>query len=137
MLMQLHNINFESMYKLRKTKSVKIIIETINDSNSSISAVDLVKRFNHQMNKSTIYRILEKLENQKMVHSFMGPDGLKMYAKCNSISSQIHVDTHPHFQCKECGQIDCLPSNISIPVIPNRKVDFAKILIVGKCEQCI
>ena len=135
--MQLQYINFESMSIIRKTKSVKILIKTINDSNCAISVVDLIKKYKNQMNKSTIYRILEKLENQRMVHSFISPDGLKMYAKCNSISSQIPVDTHPHFQCNECGQIDCLPSNVSIPVIPNRKVDFAKILIVGKCEQCI
>ena len=43
--MQLQYINFESMSIIRKTKSVKILIKTINDSNCAISVVDLIKKY--------------------------------------------------------------------------------------------
>ncbi|MDG1841924.1 MAG: transcriptional repressor [Crocinitomicaceae bacterium] len=135
--MQLDSINFEFMPIIRKTKSVQILINTIKESSSAISVTDLINRYNEIMNKSTIYRILEKLEHEGIVHSFIGLDGLKWYAKCNNCSSKIHFDTHPHFQCQQCGKLDCLSTNISIPSIPNRKIDFAQVLIVGKCEKCL
>lgn len=122
---------------IRRTKSVDRLTEVFKSSNNAFSVVDLVDRFKKEMNKTTIYRILDKLEKDGLVHSFLGIDGLKWYAKCNHCSSQHHFDTHPHFQCQKCGRLDCLKSEIVIPPIPNRKLNFAQVLLVGECENCI
>ena len=122
---------------VRKTKSLETLLSTFNNSSSAFSVVDLVDRYKEQMNKTTIYRILEKLEQDGVVHSFLGIDGLKWYAKCNACSHDHHVDTHPHFQCQLCGKLDCLETEISIPSVPNRRVNFAQILLVGRCEDCL
>ncbi len=121
---------------VRKTKSVETIIKTFKNSSNAFSVVDLVNRYKKEMNKTTIYRILDKLEQDGVVHSFLGIDGLKWYAKCNDCSHQHHADTHPHFQCQLCGKLDCLDTDISIPTIPNRKIDFAQVLLVGRCDDC-
>ncbi|MDG1452805.1 MAG: transcriptional regulator, partial [Polaribacter sp.] len=63
-------------------------------------------------------------------------DGLKWYAKCLGCSSTTHHDVHPHFQCLECGKVDCLKTNFSIPEIANRKVEVSQVLLQGKCEDC-
>lgn len=124
------------MKVVRKTKSVKLLIDIFENSSSAISVVSLIEQFKKEMNKTTIYRILDRLEEDGIVHSFIGLDGLKWYAKCNNCSSHHHIDTHPHFQCQDCGQLDCLDTDITIPKIPNRKIEFAQVLLVGKCEQC-
>ncbi len=121
---------------VRKTKSVETIIHAFNISKNAISVVDLVSRFKDDMNKTTVYRILEKLEQDGFVHSFLGIDGLKWYAKCHGCSTHDHVDTHPHFQCQKCGKLDCLSQEISIPSIPGRKIEFAQVLLVGLCNNC-
>lgn len=136
MLLQLYCVNFTTMKVVRKTKSVKLLIDTFENSSNAISVVSLIERFKKEMNKTTIYRILDRLEEDGIVHSFIGLDGLKWYAKCNNCSSHHHIDAHPHFQCQDCGQLDCLDADITIPAIPNRKIDFAQVLLVGKCEQC-
>ncbi|MDG1476498.1 MAG: transcriptional repressor [Vicingaceae bacterium] len=122
---------------VRKTKSVEILNDVFKSSSNAFSVVDLIDRFKEDMNKTTIYRILDKLEQDGVVHSFLGIDGLKWYAKCHDCSSHSHFDTHPHFQCQKCGKLDCLSTNITIPSIPNREIDFAQVLLVGKCDKCI
>lgn len=122
---------------IRKTKSLETIVNIFNNSNKAISVVDLVQLLKNEMNKTTVYRILDKLEEEGFVHSFLALDGLKRYAKCQGCSSELHIDTHPHFQCQKCGKLDCLSEEISIPPISSRQVDFAQILLVGLCDTCI
>jgi Fur family ferric uptake transcriptional regulator len=94
---------------IRKTKSVQTLLTIFEGNKEAISAVRLVDLLKEKMNKTTIYRILERLESDGIVHSFMGKDGLKWYATCKGCSAQEHTDIHPHFQCEACGQVDCLP----------------------------
>ncbi len=121
---------------VRNTKSSRILMDVFKNTQRALSVVDLVSRFKEEMNKTTIYRILEKLEKQGFVHSFTGLDGLKWYAKCHDCDSHKHIDAHPHFQCQSCQKIDCLSESISIPKLEGRKVDFAQVLLVGKCGDC-
>lgn len=71
------------------------------------------------------------------IHSFIGSNGIKWFAKCVSCSKEEHKDIHPHFQCMECGKMDCLPVDVAIPELVNREVIVSQILIQGKCEECI
>ena len=121
---------------LRKTKSVKLLLAEFEKNSSAISVITLIERLGSEMNKTTIYRVLDKLEDDGFLHSFLGKNGHKWYAKCNGCSSSIHRDIHPHFQCLVCGKVDCLPVEISIPNIPNYKVDVSQVLLQGTCESC-
>ncbi|WP_353778383.1 transcriptional repressor [Winogradskyella sp. 3972H.M.0a.05] len=120
----------------RKTKSVKIILDIFENSPSALSVVQLVENLSEHMNKTTVYRILDRLEQDGIVHSFLGNNGLKWYAKCSDCTSHHHSDIHPHFQCNDCGKVECLTIEVSIPKIPNREIEVSQILIQGKCENC-
>ena len=122
---------------LRKTKSVKIVLNEFDKNSSAISVIKLVERLNSEMNKTTVYRILDKLEDDGVLHSFLGKNGLKWYAKCSGCSSKEHHDVHPHFQCTSCGKIDCLAVNVNIPEIPDYKVELSQVLLHGKCKDCL
>lgn len=125
------------MTVVRKTKSVKSLLNLFKVEDSAISAVDMVNRFEQQMNKTTVYRILDRLENEGLIHSFAGRDGLKWYAKCNGCSADYHIDAHPHFQCKVCGKVDCLDLEVSIPKVKNYAIDSVELFLTGKCSDCI
>ena len=122
---------------IRKTKSVEVLLNEFNNNSSAISVTKLVTKLNSRFNKTTIYRVLDKLEDDGVLHSFLGKNGLKWYAKCNGCSADKHKDLHPHFQCLDCGKVDCLSFNIETPVIPNRKVNLAQFLIQGQCNECL
>ena len=122
---------------IRKTKSVDILQSEFNKEKAAISVIELIKRFNKIMNKTTIYRVLDRLEDDGILHSFLDSNGIKWYAKCNGCSSEEHTDVHPHFQCVSCGKVDCLAVDVSIPKIPNREVMISQVLLQGRCESCV
>ena len=118
----------------RRTKSVDLLLNEFKKEAGAISTITLIDRLSSKINKSTIYRVLEKLEDDDLLYSFMGRKGVKWYAKCTSGTTNDH---HPHFQCLECGKVDSLSVEISIPRIKKREVSVSQILIQGKCEDCI
>ncbi|WP_422104076.1 Fur family transcriptional regulator [Winogradskyella sp.] len=122
---------------IRRTKSVNIILSIFEDRHEAQSVVDLVEQLKGQMNKTTVYRILERLENEGTIHSFSGTNGLKWYAKGHQCSTHQHKDIHPHFQCKDCGKVECLDVNIAIPKIDNHSIESADVLLKGQCADCI
>ena len=121
----------------RKTKSVKVLLDFFNQREDAINAVELVAMFKDEMNKATVYRIISRLESDGIIHSFKGTDGNAWYASCKDCSCDEHHDCHPHFQCKVCGKTECLTFDVSVPSIPNHKVDSVEFLITGQCEDCL
>lgn len=125
------------MGNFRQTKSVRIFLETFENAPSAISVADLLKRFKDDMNKTTVYRILERLETTGILHSFIGQDGQKWFAKYNANNPEQKTIDHPHFQCNACGKSECLKLDIALPTVPNHKIDSANLLLIGQCEDCL
>lgn len=122
---------------IRKTTSVKFVLQVFEERKKAVSVVALVKLLKEKMNKTTVYRILDRLEQEGVIHSFLGIDGLKWYAKCQGCSASHHSDVHPHFQCKDCGDVECLSVDVKIPLIKNKEIDTAEIILTGRCESCV
>lgn len=125
------------MNSFNKTKSVKALLEVFYDSDEAISAINLVKLLKPIMNKTTVYRILDRLEKNKLLHKFIGKDGLSWYAKIEKDSISDNSKLHPHFQCSDCGITKCLDQELSVPLVPNYKIDTAELLLIGQCENCL
>ncbi len=119
------------------TKSVKALLTEFDKDSNAIAATELIQRLGKDFNKTTIYRVLDKLEDDGLLHSFLGKNGTKWYAKCTGCSSKAHQDMHPHFQCLSCGKVDCLEVEVLLPNIPNRKVFHSHLLIQGTCSLCL
>ena len=123
---------------LRQTKSVKLLLQEFKDTRSAISVVSLIEKFQSKMDKTTVYRVLERLESSGQLHSFMGQDGLKRYAISSINKDDINeLQIHPHFLCKVCGNSSCLTIKVSIPSISNYIIESAEQLLVGKCKNCL
>tara|TARA_B100001142_G_scaffold121754_1_gene123694 strand:- start:1279 stop:1659 length:381 start_codon:yes stop_codon:yes gene_type:complete len=121
----------------RKTQAVSLILDEFSKGSNAISAIELIKRLNKKINKTTVYRLLDKLQDDGLLHCFLDFNGVKWFAKCKCCSKTKHQDLHPHFQCTDCGSVDCLEINITIPEIPNRKIINSHLLVLGKCDLCI
>ena len=133
--MQLNCINCYDMSISRKTKSVELVLNTFKDLNA-ISIVELVDKFKHEMNKTTVYRILERLEKSNILHSFLDNQGLKRYAK-NKVEKSQPSNQHPHFLCEECGASSCIAIEMNIPTLPNCKIKNSAHLLIGQCNRCL
>ena len=121
----------------RNTKTVKLLLKMFDKKNQAIPVIDLVSIFKKKMNKTTVYRILHRLEDSGVLHSFIDKDGLKRYAKGDQrTSSSGNQVTHPHFLCEDCGISTCLPLKISTPSIPNYIIKSSEQLYLGQCKDC-
>ena len=136
LFLELRINKFDLMGVIRKTQSVSLVLNEFEKNSKAISAIELVKRLDDKINKTTVYRLLDKLEDDGLLHYFLDSNGVKWFAKCKICSKSKHHDVHPHFQCLDCGKVDCLAVSFSIPKIPNRKIEVSQLLIQGKCEAC-
>jgi Fur family ferric uptake transcriptional regulator len=121
----------------RKTKSPQLLLHEFRSGITAISTIELIKRLNSKLNKTTKYRVLEKLENDGILHSFRGQDRVKWYAMCRNCTKLKNEDRHPHFECIDCGKIDYLNLEVKLPEIPTLRISSSQILIQGRCEECI
>lgn len=124
------------MKKVSKTRSVIMMLNKFEGSNEAISVVSLAEELGDEMNRTTVYRILKRLEDNGTLHSFIGKDGVKWYAKSKKDSSGYMCKTHPHFQCKDCGKTECVTVDVEIPQIPEYRIDSVSLLYVGSCGKC-
>ena len=121
----------------RKTKTVKLVLELFREKKYAIPVVDIVSIFANKMNKTTVYRILQRLEDSGILHSFVDKQGLKRYAKGDQRkSNSTNQIIHPHFLCDDCGISICLPLEISTPSIPNYTINSSDHLYSGQCQDC-
>ena len=58
---------------LRKTKHLEHVLQAFRQSSDALSAGMLVDALANEINKSTVYRMLQKLEDDGVIHSFLGP----------------------------------------------------------------
>ena len=121
----------------RMTKLTKTLLTVFEETNSAVSTVRLAEELNGKMNRVTVYRILDRLEEEGVLHFFRGKDGVKYYAKCKKQTSSHQTNAHPHFQCQTCGKIECLHIDMPIPSVANYKIETAELLLIGKCKDCL
>ena len=120
----------------KKTKSVTLILDSFNEK-EALSTIELVDKFANKMNKTTVYRILERLEEASILHSFVDQNGLKRYAKNNKNLNSFNTDSnHSHFLCEDCGISLCVPIEMNLPKISNFTVKNSEHLLMGHCNNC-
>ncbi|MEM7026765.1 MAG: transcriptional repressor [Pseudomonadota bacterium] len=122
--------------EMRRTKTVNSVLLEFQKEHGAIAVTDLVDRFRNKANKTTIYRILERLCDEEVLHSFIGPDGLKWYAECHCPTHKKYKGFHPHIDCDECGKIRCIDFEIPTPKKLKIQIDMSEVMLKGTCEDC-
>lgn len=121
---------------LRLTSSRKKIINILIESQSALSEVDLEKQLASICDRTTIYRTLNTLLENGLVHKLVDTDGSNKYV-LNKNSAQPN-DDHIHFKCNECGTVECLENFPEQHLhLPNGyKKLYTNFVVVGVCDHC-
>tara|TARA_A100001015_G_C14943252_1_gene693480 strand:+ start:999 stop:1394 length:396 start_codon:yes stop_codon:yes gene_type:complete len=125
----------------RKTLISSTIIKFIKKSNTPVSFHDIKDELltkNLNPNKSTIYRIIDKLLIKKEISQITSKTGTNYYENNNN-------HHHHHFICNTCKNAFCLKSchihslNINLNnLLPNSEfqIESHDFNLYGKCDKC-
>lgn len=120
----------------RNTEAKKNITQLLSDATSALSHSELVTLLEKKCDRVTIYRVLDRLVTEGIIHKIINIDGVVKYAVCHGCT-QHHNHHHVHFSCTTCLEVTCLENlipRIELPV--NYTLSDANFMISGICPNC-
>ena len=138
-----HHCNYEELLsgvKLKATPNRVRILEVVGNNRFPLSASDIYKilKRSSTINRVTVYRILDLL----VVHGIVDRISTGGRAFYYGLAPNDYHEPHPHFYCKNCGQMDCLsPESLVVDTEPLWKtfpgrIDKVEVRIDGICKNC-
>ena len=129
-------LKFEKMKTARNTTAKTEIQELIASSSVALSHSEIQKSLEGLCDRVTIYRVLERLMEEGVIHKIVNVDGVVKYAGCHSCSVK-HSHNHIHFSCQKCKAVTCLDDvEPSFKLPKNYKVSEINFTLSGLCPQC-
>lgn len=96
--------------------------------------MQLLEKNNVSVNKTSVYRALERLVDQRMVckrHQDSGEALFELFSKHG------HDEHHVHLRCIECGETTEAACTYEHPTeIDGFEVDHHHVTLVGTCKDC-
>ena len=129
-----------NMKIVRNTKNKALVLELIQNMGTAISAPDILERTTGLCDKVTIYRVLDRLIDEGLIHKVVNPTGQILYASCQKCThtNEIHNHQHVHFSCQKCKSVTCLDNVQPTFKLPkNYKVSKMNFTLSGLCPQCL
>ena len=86
---------------------------------------------------STLYRNLQKLEEVGLARIASQVGGVTRY-EARAEDEGPHL--HPHFSCKICGAVECLPTaTLAGPIARawHQSIRGAELQLIGECPTCL
>lgn len=124
---------------LTSTSRRRAVLEIIIQADGPLSAADILSRTDprQKINKVTIYRILSSFKEHRIIRELPTDQGMNLYEMACR-----HNPVHPHFFCKCCRTMACLP-----PLTLSQamdwftgsdafRIDDVNVHINGICRQC-
>jgi Fur family transcriptional regulator, ferric uptake regulator len=125
------------MKSSRTTVAKTEIQKLLSDSPSAMSHIEIQNALDGMCDRVTIYRVLNRLIIEKIIHKIGTIDGVVKYAACQNTCSHHHNHTHIHFNCEICKTVTCLNEvevNFSLPT--EYKINEVNFTVSGVCEKC-
>lgn len=124
---------------LRVTRPRVAVLLVLADAALPLSHGDVLERLAASgWDPATVYRNLIKLRDAGIAPVVSRAEGIDRYA-----FAAEHGDDHrhPHFYCEECGQLACVPAELTISLTTDDRwaesVRRAMVQLRGACPDCL
>lgn len=125
------------MKQSRNTQAKKEILNIFQLSTQAISHSELQNQLNGLCDRVTIYRVLDRLLNEGIIHKLSTIDGEVKYALCHTCSGGEHFHNHLHFNCEVCHSVTCLEEVVPVFYLPETyKIKQVNFTVSGVCPKC-
>ena len=123
---------------LRATASRLAVLQVLASVDRPLSHSEVLQELGDiDCDPATVFRNLVKLKEAGLAPVVSRIDGIDRYV-LNTQTSDLH--RHPHFSCNDCGQLICLPQNITntqgLDEPWAKAIQMATIQLSGQCPDC-
>lgn len=122
---------------LKSTMTRVAVLQQLWAETRPVSHSDLVQSLEHVGDQATIYRSLVSFVESGLARVASTASGIARYEPIKEGEGSHEV--HPHFVCKSCGVVTCLPkSTVTTTVDPlwRERLQQAQMQFVGQCTEC-
>ena len=129
---------FKEMKQARNTAAKTEILNLISQSDVALSHTEIQTLLDGLCDRVTIYRVLDRLTEEGLIHKVVNIDGGVKYAGCHSCSANHnHKHNHIHFSCQKCKSVTCMEGIEPAFKLPKKyKVHEVNFTVSGLCPQC-
>lgn len=120
--------------RIRVTKNKIKLLKYLIDKNNPVTAVEIINNFSKEsnVNKSTVYRILDEFCLKRVVLKFISESGDYMYCFRRDEES-----THVHLICDKCREYYCKDLNYKIfDIFKDFQTLSVNAIFHGICLNC-
>jgi Fur family ferric uptake transcriptional regulator len=125
--------------KRRNTESKEAVLELLTNTKRAMSQDAIEKQLNLDVDRATIYRILNRFCEDSVIHKIVADDGKQYFAvctKCDDKKKKAVPENHFHFRCTHCETIECLPMLVNFSVPKGYSVSRVNCVLIGECKAC-
>ncbi|MEK6495366.1 Fur family transcriptional regulator [Myroides odoratimimus] len=125
------------MKQTRNTQAKTEIVKLIENSEVALSHAEILATLNGICDRVTIYRVLDRLTEEGIIHKIATVEGTIKYAICQHCTIEKHNHNHIHFTCERCLNTTCLTEvEPSFTLPKNYKIKSVNFTISGICPEC-
>jgi Fur family transcriptional regulator, ferric uptake regulator len=122
----------------RLTQPRTAVLAALMGAPHALSHGDVVEALpaGHEIDRVTVYRVLEWLTDSGIAHRIAGDDRVWRFT-LTSGDTQAH--RHAHFACVECGRVECLPkisTDARYRLPRGYQTRAIELTIKGICARC-
>lgn len=123
--------------KRRNTVSKDAVLSILTNTKKAMSQDAIEKQMDLDVDRATIYRILNRFCDDGLIHKIVADDGKQYFAVCVKCDHKKKLaDNHFHFRCTSCQTIECLPALVQFSVPRGYNVEKLNCVLVGVCKDC-
>lgn len=125
------------MKQTRNTQAKTEIVKLIENSEVALSHAEILATLNGVCDRVTIYRVLDRLIEEGVIHKIATVEGTIKYAICHNCSLEKHNHNHIHFTCERCQTTTCMIDiEPSFTLPKNYKMKSVNFTVSGICPEC-
>ncbi len=113
------------------------VLATLLAAEQALSHHELEQRIDRSfdVDRVTIYRVLDWLTAQGLAHRIAGDDRVRRF----NAAGHVHEGSHAHFQCNACSTVFCLEESSPGPLIRlprGFRPQQVELTVKGLCAKC-
>ena len=122
--------------KRRNTPTKEAVLNVLEKTGKAMSQDAIEKQIDIDINRATIYRVLNRFCDDGVLHRVVAEDGKQYFALCIKCDEGKKPSYHFHFRCVICETIACLPIEVNFSLSDGYLVENVNCVLTGTCKEC-